>query len=76
MADQKKLIELRFYKKVIAAKSLSARLRKLEPDGPIDFRRAGGDVMCPGCNLTYSSHPGYPDFPTFHVLCDGSVVKL
>lgn len=39
------------------------------------YSRAGGDVECTICRLTYVEHPEIPGFPTFHVLCIHDIVK-
>lgn len=48
---------------------------------PVDFRRAGGDVVCETCGKEYRRHPftahrDWNDAPFLHKLCDGSLVKL
>lgn len=39
------------------------------------YERAGGDVECKICRQPYFLHPQLPELPTFHLLCDGSIVK-
>lgn len=39
------------------------------------YERAGGNAVCPTCRLELMEHPQVNDYPTFHVLCDGSIVK-
>jgi hypothetical protein len=46
---------------------------KLMEDGK--YERAGGDVECPDCRLTYYEHPEVPGFPTFHIICSGAIYK-
>lgn len=38
-----------------------------------DFVRASGDCVCEACGETYGRHPEIR--ATFHVLCDGRLVK-
>jgi len=40
------------------------------------YERAGGDAECQVCKIKLSEHPEVPGFPTFHQICDHSVVKL
>jgi hypothetical protein len=72
-AEQWLDVERRFAKLQVAERALQARLRLVDPTP--EFERAGGDCLCPTCLLPYRDHPTHPD-PTFHVVCDGSVVKL
>jgi hypothetical protein len=44
--------------------------------GKGSYERAGGDVDCATCRLPYVEHPEIPGFPTFHVLCNHSIVKI
>lgn len=39
------------------------------------YERAGGDVECHTCHLLYFEHPELPKWPTFHMLCNGEIVK-
>lgn len=39
------------------------------------YERAGGDVECKDCGQLYVEHPQIQDYPTFHALCDGRIVK-
>lgn len=48
----------------------------LLPDGWEEkMIRASQDVICKGCSLAYREHPEV-FAPTFHMICDGTVVKL
>jgi hypothetical protein len=38
--------------------------------------RADGGCICSACGLEYIQHPQLLEMPTFHLLCDGKVVKL
>ena len=40
------------------------------------YERASGMVDCEGCGQFYLDHPQIEDYPTFHALCDGRIVKL
>lgn len=40
-----------------------------------EFLRAHGECKCPDCGLEYRKHPAWKEAPTFHLLCDGSVIK-
>ncbi len=73
-AEQLERMEKRWQQKLVAVRALSARLAKLEPDGP-EIRRVSGDQPCSVCELPYREHPDHPFAPSFHVVCDGSVVK-
>jgi len=55
------------------ADAMATPLKQLVLDGK--YERAGGDVECETCRLRYFEHPQIPDFPTFHLICSGSVVK-
>lgn len=39
------------------------------------YERSGGDVECKACGVLYYDHPELPKLPTFHMLCDGRIVK-
>ena len=39
------------------------------------YERAGGNVECPECLQTYVEHPELPNFPTFHMVCSGEIIK-
>lgn len=39
------------------------------------YERVGGDAECSICRLTYLEHPELPGFPTFHLVCNGKIVK-
>lgn len=39
------------------------------------YERAGGDVLCKECRVMFSEHPQLPGLPTFHMLCNGDIVK-
>ena len=41
-----------------------------------EFLRASSECPCLICTLEYREHPGIPHFPTFHVICNGTRVKL
>jgi hypothetical protein len=55
------------------ADATAASLKQLVLDGK--YERAGGDVECDTCRLQYFEHPQIPEFPTFHLICSGKVVK-
>jgi hypothetical protein len=40
------------------------------------YERASGEAFCVLCLLEYRKHPEVPDHTMFHLLCDGSIVKL
>jgi hypothetical protein len=43
---------------------------------PMDeFTRAAGEGLCAECGLMYFDHPDVRETPTFHLLCNGRVVK-
>jgi hypothetical protein len=43
---------------------------------PMDeFTRADGECLCDKCGLWYLDHPEVFETPTFHLLCNGRVVK-
>jgi hypothetical protein len=39
------------------------------------YERAGGDAGCRVCRLAFFEHPQLPNLPTFHMLCNGNIVK-
>lgn len=39
------------------------------------YERASADVECVHCRRTYTEHPQLPGLPTFHMICDGKIVK-
>ncbi len=39
------------------------------------YERAGGDAECRDCRIVFCEHPQLPGLPTFHMLCNGSIVK-
>ncbi len=41
-----------------------------------DFTRAGGDSICPVCDMPYFSHPNVVGALWLTKLCDGRLVKL
>jgi len=54
-------------------------------DDTPDFKRAGGDTVCPTCRKCYYDHPrhrytDHPDDPSrtlfLRLLCNGTYVKL
>lgn len=44
--------------------------------GSDEWFRAGGDVVCPTCEMVYYDHPIDPEMSILHVLCSGARVKL
>ncbi len=56
--------------------ALRRRLATLERAQDVPFERAGGICVCATCGFEYRDHVVYPDISTFHLLCDGSIVKL
>lgn len=40
------------------------------------YERAAGDVDCKECGQLYVEHPQIQDYASFHMLCDGRIVKL
>lgn len=69
--------EKRFFRQSVAIVALKARCRRAYDAEELDsvFVRASGDCVCADCGLAYREHVEHP-MPTFHVLCDGSLVKL
>jgi len=41
-----------------------------------DYVRAGGDAECLECLLPYIDHPDILGLTTFHLICNGQIVKL
>lgn len=40
------------------------------------YERCGTDAECSECRQTYIEHPQLEGFPTFHITCNGKIVKL
>jgi hypothetical protein len=40
------------------------------------YERCAGDAECSECRHVYLEHPQLEGFPTFHVTCNGKIVKL
>ena len=60
--------------KIIAGNLVKAIYAKFVTESR-EFRIASSDVVCPECRLRYGDHPQIPEMPTFHAVCDGTVVK-
>lgn len=58
------------------------RCAELQPsEQPVNFRRAGGGVLCDLCGAEYRRHPhsehrDFNDDPFLNRLCNGDLVKL
>ena len=39
------------------------------------YERVSGEVECQDCRHLYLEHPHIPKMPTFHILCNGKIVK-
>lgn len=39
------------------------------------YERAAGNAECARCGIVFLDHPEVPGFPTFHMLCDHTIVK-
>lgn len=39
------------------------------------YDRASGDAECTDCRMVLREHPQLPNLPTFHMLCNGEIVK-
>ena len=39
------------------------------------FLRADGECLCPVCNKEYRQHLKWKEAPTFHLLCNGRIIK-
>lgn len=58
----------------IMVRSLAVILRAWSPAGALwDCVRVGGDAICEKCHLEYRQHPELE--PTFHLRCDGTILK-
>jgi len=66
-------ILIRRYKRMI--RELATHI-KVSEEAILDCWRAGGEALCERCGLEYLEHPQIPDYPTFHLICTGRVVKL
>lgn len=60
-------------------KLLQAVGRSLAEDSPLrlqptEWFRADGWMECQWCSTFYAQHPD-GEYPTFHILCDGQVIK-
>lgn len=53
-----------------------AKLIVIPKDNLYDAMRCDGAVECLDCRLPYRDHPEIEGFPTFHIRCDGKVLKL
>ena len=67
--------EFRFLRLKARIRALGARLAEIDR-GDLPFVRAGGDVECPDCGLSYRHHPEHPYHTFLTILCDGKLVKL
>lgn len=61
------------YKYRIMIRSIGKRMNISKVD-PGLVNRVAGEAECPRCRLPYRDHP--EPQPTFHVTCDGNVVKI
>ncbi len=40
-----------------------------------EFVHGWGGYKCPDCGLEVRKHPAWKEVGTFHLLCDGTVIK-
>lgn len=71
--SQWELIERKFARQRIAINALRARVLRVAPLRNSDITRVSGDATCGVCGTRYADHPELE--PTFHVSCEGRVVK-
>lgn len=71
--SQWEVIERKFARQRIAINALRARVLRVAPLRNSDITRVSGEAPCGICGTRYDNHPEIE--ATFHVSCDGRVVK-